>query len=218
MLTINEKNRVQHFVKEKLSHDTTGHSIDHIERVVRLTEYIVTQEKDADVDVCYLAAYLHDVIDDKVVSDVTLAKQQVEVLLQSLSISESQIQEIMTIIDTMSFSKQLEATYHYSLNAQIVQDADRLDAIGAIGIARTFLYAGAKGSVLYDATIPPREKLSKERYRHEKSTALNHFYEKLLLLKDGMHTQTAKQLAKSRHDYLEKYVKQFLDEWYLRFD
>ncbi|MBS4770327.1 HD domain-containing protein [Carnobacteriaceae bacterium zg-ZUI240] len=213
MLTSNEKNTVIQFVHDKLAQDTTGHGIDHIERVVRLTQSIVQHEPSANEDVCWLAAYLHDVIDDKLVNDVQKAQQEVIMLLSTLSITQHQQDEIMLIINTMSFSKQLEKSFDYTINAKIVQDADRLDAIGAVGIARTFVYAGAKGSVLYDESIKPRLEMTKEAYRHEKSTAINHFYEKLLLLKDRMHTQTAKQMAQKRHELMLLYLENFYAEW-----
>lgn len=117
------------------------------------------------------------------------------------------------IISIMSFSFQLDNEMEYSLESQIVQDADRLDALGSIGIARIFLYAGSKGSILYDLNIKPRIVMTKSSYRNGKSTAINHFYEKLLLLKDKMHTKTGKRLAKKRHAFMEKYLIQFFDEW-----
>lgn len=117
------------------------------------------------------------------------------------------------IISIMSFSFQLDNEMEHSLESQIVQDADRLDALGSIGIARIFLYAGSKGSILYDLNIKPRIVMTKSSYRNGKSTVINHFYEKLLLLKDKMHTKTGKRLAKKRHAFMEKYLIQFFDEW-----
>lgn len=204
--------KVEQFVASKLQHDTSGHSMDHIHRVVKLTQKIAIEEN-ANVDVCVLAAYLHDVVDDKMVQNSDKVKSEIISLLENLAVSKNIIEQIMTIISTMSFSFQLDNDIEHSLESKVVQDADRLDAIGAIGIARTFLYAGDKGSSLYDPNIQPRIKMTKSSYRNEKSTAINHFYEKLLLLKDLMHTQTGKNLAQKRHIFMENYLIQFFDEW-----
>lgn len=203
---------VEQFVHQKLKNDTTGHSMDHIYRVVNLTK-VIALEENADVTICVLAALLHDVIDDKISQNVAQDTQEIIQLLTNNGLDDGTIQEILNIIQTMSFSHQLDTKITYSVEAKVVQDADRLDALGAIGIARTFMYAGAKGSYLYDSAIKPRTQMTKEAYRQEKSTAINHFYEKLLLLKDLMHTQTGKNLAQKRHLFMENYLMHFFDEW-----
>lgn len=203
---------VEQFVQQKLQHDTTGHSMDHIHRVVAHTKHIA-QREGADVTICVLAALLHDVIDDKISQNIEQDTQEIIQLLASHGVNDRHIQSVLTIIQTMSFSHQLEQHISYTLEAKVVQDADRLDALGAIGIARTFIYAGSKGSSLYHPDIKPRTHMTKEAYRQGKSTAINHFYEKLLLLKDKMHTQTAREMAQERHEFMQNYLEQFFNEW-----
>ncbi|MCA1321149.1 HD domain-containing protein [Bacillus tianshenii] len=203
--------KIESFVQAKFEHDATGHDWHHIQRVRKLAVHIAEQEK-ADRDFVEIIALLHDVIDDKLTVNTEEALNELTEFLKGLAVSEEQIHEIMYIIDNIGF-KGGNGIVLPSLEGRIVQDADRLDALGAIGIARTFMYAGAKGSAMYDPRIEVRDSMSYEQYRTERSSAINHFYEKLFLLKDTLHTNTAKRIADERHVYMEQFVDQFLKEW-----
>lgn len=199
------------FVKDKLRDESSGHDWYHIYRVKNLALNIAEKEG-ADHFVCVMAALLHDIADEKIAETEEEGLKEVKQWLESISVEKAYITHIMTIISTMSFKggsgKEME-----SIEGKVVQDADRLDAIGAIGIGRTFAYSGAKGQLMYDPAIPVRETMTKEQYRNERSTAINHFYEKLLKLKHGMNTPYAKKLADDRHAFLENFLEQFFGEW-----
>ncbi|MFC6170329.1 HD domain-containing protein [Loigolactobacillus jiayinensis] len=199
------------YMQQVLGQDHSGHSVDHIQRVVRLTTTICQQEQVA-VFVPVLAATLHDVIDDKVVSDVETARQELRDFLTMQQVSVTEQAEIWQIIDRLSFSKNLVHKQQLSLNGQIVQDADRLDAIGAIGIARTFYYGGHTGAAMYDPAIKPRTQMDKSAYRKQ-SPVINHFYEKLLLLQDSMNTASAKKIAAQRQQVMLDFLAEFKAEW-----
>ncbi|KFA59776.1 hypothetical protein A9G48_10745 [Gilliamella sp. wkB18] len=200
------------YVKQKLAHDFSGHDMAHIERVVGLTQQILPYEPKANCFIVILSAYLHDVIDEKVVADVNQASAELRGYLNSLNVSSDDISMIFDIIDNMSYRKNLASKKILSLEGKIVQDADRLDAIGAIGVARTFYYGGNKHHVMCDLAISPRTVINEVNYK-QSSTVINHFYEKLFLLKDMMNTQIAKKLAVPRHQFLVEFVKQFEEEW-----
>ncbi|WP_261133631.1 HD domain-containing protein [Bacillus sp. Marseille-Q3570] len=203
---------IEQLVKEKLKDDHTGHDWDHIERVRSLALRIGKNEG-ADLMVCELAVLLHDLIDDKLVEDEDEALQEVTRVLENEDLQQEVIKHIVEIITTMSFSKSSEKGMR-TLEGKVVQDADRLDALGAIGIARTFMFAGAKGEAMHQAHLPPRtEPMTKEEYRHGESTAINHFYEKLFKLKSLMNTETGVKLAEERHRYMEGFIEQFLADW-----
>lgn len=191
--------KVEIFVKERLKEEGSGHDWWHIERVRSNALHIGLQEK-ANIFIIELAALLHDLIDEKLSDYIKLNTSDIELLLQELCVGKEEITEVMSIIQMISFRKQVPIN-KLSLEGKVVQDADRLDAIGAIGIARTFAYAGSKGHLIYDP-----ESLNA-------SDAIQHFYDKLLKLKDFMNTNTAKKLAEERHDILESYLKQFYKEW-----
>lgn len=203
--------KIEAFVQAKFQEDATGHDWHHIQRVRKLALHIAKQEE-ANLHLVEIIALLHDVIDDKLIVDKTAAEEELKAVLRSVELSDAQINEILTIIDNIGF-KGGNGEILPSVEARIVQDADRLDALGAIGIARTFMYSGAKGQAMYDPKIAVRETMSYEQYRKEKSTAINHFFEKLFLLKDTLHTDTAKQIAKERHQYMQSFVAQFMKEW-----
>ncbi|MCX8650304.1 HD domain-containing protein [Gilliamella sp. B2776] len=204
--------KIQAYVKQKLANDFSGHDMAHIERVVRLAKKILPYEPKADAFIVILSAYLHDVIDEKVVNDVHQATEQLYYYLNSLNILDHNIKMIIDIIENMSFRKNLSGKKTLSLEGQIVQDADRLDAIGAIGIGRTFYYGGNKHNIMHDPTLLPRTVIDEESYRRP-NTVINHFYEKLFSLKDRMNTEKAKKLALSRHNLLVAFVQQFEKEW-----
>lgn len=203
--------QTEKFVKAKLRNESSGHDWYHIYRVKNLSLNIAEKEG-ADHFVCLMAALLHDIADEKIAGTEEEGLQEVKNWLESISVEEHYITHILSIISTMSFKggngKEME-----SVEGRVVQDADRLDAIGAIGIGRTFAYSGAKGQLMYDPEIPVREVMTKEQYRNEKSTAINHFYEKLLKLKHGMNTPYAKKLADDRHAFLDNFLEQFFEEW-----
>lgn len=203
---------VKAFVKQKLSHDFSGHDMAHIERVVKLANKILNHQPQANAFIVLMSAYLHDVIDEKVIADVNNAINELQDYLRSLNLTTEEMRAIFDIIENMSYRKNLSQKTTLSLEGQIVQDADRLDAIGAIGIGRTFYYGGNKHNIMHDPNILPRTKLNEDNYK-QPNTVINHFYEKLFLLKDMMNTQIAKQIAEQRHEILVKFVKQFEQEW-----
>ncbi|OCG24393.1 phosphohydrolase [Gilliamella sp. App2-1] len=203
---------IQAFVKQKLANDFSGHDMAHIERVVRLAEQILKYEPKANGFIVIVSAYLHDVIDEKVVADVNQAIIELRDYLILQALTDSEIKMIFDIIENMSYRKNLNQKKTLSLEGQIVQDADRLDALGAIGIARTFYYGGNKHHIMYDPDISPRTALNEDNYK-QPNTVINHFYEKLFLLKDKMNTPIAKKLAEQRHHFLVEFVNQFEKEW-----
>lgn len=202
-------NEAEAWVKELLSRETTGHDWHHIRRVTDVAKKI-TIEENADLFVVTLAALFHDIADDKIMPSEEEGIQRIQEWLVQHGVNDSASAEIIEIIRTISFSK---GETLRTKEAKIVQDADRLDAIGAIGVARTFQYAGAKGHAYYDPTLPVREKMTKEEYRSGKTSAIHHFYEKLLKLKDQLHTETARKMAEERHQFLQDFLDQFFKEW-----
>ena len=204
------------FVKETLKGAEGGHDWFHIQRVFNNTILIAKDEK-VDILTVSLAALLHDIADAKFHNgDETLGPKMAMEFLRSIAVDERTVSHVAKIIKHISFKNSLEGTEKKSFNSkelQVVQDADRLDAIGAIGIARTFNYGGFKNRELYNPDIPPRFNQSKEEYKKSSAPTINHFYEKLLLLKDKMNTQTGKRLAEKRHQFLLDYLEQFYAEW-----
>jgi len=198
------------FVKEKLQNEASGHDWFHIERVWKNTK-VIGQKENVDLFICEMAALLHDLIDDKLFSDVEKAKQEITDWLVSQKLKEDEVSHILEIITTISFKGGNNAPVT-TKEAEVVQDADRLDAIGAIGIARCFTYAGNKGIPIYDPSISVRNDLTVKEYREGQSTAINHFYEKLLKLKDLMNTLTGKQLAEKRHAFMKQFLNEFFRE------
>ena len=201
------------FVKEKLKNAEGGHDWFHIERVYK-NSLLIAQEEDCDIIVVQLSALLHDIADSKFHDgDETVGPRTARNFLESQNVSEKIITHVINIIENISFKGgNFEKTFN-SKELEIVQDADRLDALGAIGIARCFNYGGFKNRALYNPEIPPKFNMSKEEYKNSESPTLNHFYEKLLLLKDKMNTPTGKKIAEARHQYMEDFLSQFLAEW-----
>ena len=202
---------MEQYAKRVLDSDTSGHDWSHIERVVNTTKTIAKAEG-ADLFICEAAALLHDVIDDKIIQDPADALKELKKFLTSIEVTPVQIEAIVSIITRMSFKNHQEKQ-DLSLEGKVVQDADRLDAIGAIGIARVMCYSGSTGRPIHKPEMKPRENLTPEEYRNGESTAIMHFYEKLLKLKDLMNTKYGNELAKGRHEFLELYLKQFYAEW-----
>lgn len=188
------------FVYAELKDEMSGHDWWHIVRVTNNAVEIATQEQ-ADVFICELAALLHDIADGKLNENEEVGLQKVEQWLQNHQASDAEIAHVLDIISTMSFKGGHQQKNVSTLEGQIVQDADRLDAIGAIGIARAMAYSGHIGRPIHDPDLQPRENMTLEEYRAGKSSAIMHFYEKLLKLKDLMNTDYAKQLAIGRHHF-----------------
>ena len=201
------------FVKEKLEGAEAGHDWFHIERVWKLSQKIADTEG-GNRKVVELAALLHDIADPKFHNgDETLALKISEELMNSLNVSQEVVEQVLFIIKNISFKNRGEIPENPPIELKIVQDADRLDAIGAIGIARTFNFGGFKNNLMYHPEIPPKLNMSKEEYKKNEGTTINHFYEKLLLLKDLMNTDSAKKIAAERHDFMLKFLEQFYKEW-----
>ncbi|WP_348922895.1 HD domain-containing protein [Enterococcus rotai] len=204
---------IKSYTQSIMETDQSGHGMDHINRVVRLSSEIAKTEN-CDHFVVTAAAYLHDTVDDKLVANPVQAYQQLKEFLQKIDVSTTQIEQIIHIITNLSFSQELAGTAEkLTIEGKIVQDADRLDAMGAIGIARTIYYGGHKGNKIYDPNIKPRTLESKAEYREE-STVINHFYEKILLLNERLNTAYAKEKGKKRQEFLEDFLQEFLEEWY----
>nr|WP_155432141.1 HD domain-containing protein [Secundilactobacillus folii] len=195
--------------------DATGHGVDHINRVVTNAKMLLAEEPSANYLITLAAAYLHDVIDDKLVSNVSSAQRDVEAFLGSVEFVPNQVQVVMFIINNMSFSKTLTDDQHpLPLEGQIVQDADRLDAIGAIGITRAIYYGGHHSEKIYDPKIKPRQNMTKAEYRNlDNETIINHFYEKLLKLPEQMNTPVAKRIARGRLETMTTFLEDFKAEW-----
>jgi len=201
------------FVKKTLAHAEAGHDWFHIERVFK-TAQTINQQENGDELVVAFAALLHDIADPKFNNgDEELGPNMAAAFLTSISIDADTIEHVKLIIQHMSFKNSFDGAGFTSKEMQIVQDADRLDAIGAIGIARAFTYGGFKNRVLYDPSILPEEHLNKESYKNTTAPTINHFYEKLLLLKDMMNTEAGKVIATERHNFMLLYLEQFYKEW-----
>jgi uncharacterized protein len=200
------------YMAQTLGQDQTGHSIDHINRVVRLARKIAQAEQQP-LFMPLFAATLHDVIDPKLFVQPEQARQALTAFLQRQQVPADLQQALWAIIDHMSFRKNLEQPQPLTLAGQIVQDADRLDAIGAIGIGRTFYYGGHFGDPMYDPALPPRQHLTAAEYAQGNSTVINHFYEKLLTLAQHMNTPTGQKLAAQRQAFMETFLARFKAEW-----
>ena len=200
------------YVERKLSGEGSGHDWWHIVRVRKLAEKLALAEG-GDSFICQLAALVHDLVDDKLVADEGLALAEVRGLLTRAGVAANQTDQVLTIIQSISYKGGNQNHLVLSLEGQIVQDADRLDAMGAIGVARTMAYSGHHQRIIHDPEVAVRQNMTLDQYRSHQGTAITHFYEKLLLLKDLMNTKTAKELAKGRHAFLEAYLDQFFAEW-----
>lgn len=201
------------FVKKTLEDAEGGHDWFHIQRVFNNAMLIAKDEKKASPLIVGLGALLHDIADSKFhQGDETIGPKIAFEFLSTLEIDPQIIKQVIAIIENISFKGgNFKKTYH-SLELDIVQDADRLDAIGAIGIARCFNYGGFKNRKLYDPEIAPNLKMTKEQYKNSQAPTINHFYEKLLLLKDRMNTETGKKIAIKRHEFMTMYLEQFYAE------
>lgn len=220
MTNIEQIERTIAFVKETLQGAEGGHDWFHIQRVFNNALLIAKDEK-VDIQVISLAALLHDIADAKFhEGDESIGPKLAREFLLSLETDSSVIDHVVMIIENISFKSGLKSSGKSkaeerfdSLELRVLQDADRLDAIGAIGIARAFNYGGFKNRELYDPAISPNLRMDRETYKKSKAPTINHFYEKLLLLKDQMNTATGKKLAEERHRFMLDYLEQFYREW-----
>lgn len=201
------------YVRQQLQNAEGGHDWFHIERVYK-NALLIAQSESCDLTVVKLGALLHDIADSKFHNgDETVGPKVARAFLTTQDASEELIAQVLFIIENISFKGGNFERTQTSRELKIVQDADRLDAIGAIGIARCFNYGGFKNRPLYDPSIAPNLHMTKEEYKGNTAPTLNHFYEKLLLLKDQMNTPTAKQIAQERHRFMEQFLAQFYAEW-----
>ncbi|WP_420571423.1 HD domain-containing protein [Kordia sp.] len=201
------------FVQKTLEHAEGGHDWFHIERVYKNT-LLIAKEESVDTFIVSLGALLHDIADAKFHNgDETVGPKVARNFLERIAVAEDVIVHVENIITNISFKGGNFDQKFTSPELAVIQDADRLDAIGAIGIARTFNYGGFKNHKLYDPAIKPNLNMTKEEYKKSTAPTINHFYEKLLLLKDKMNTKTGKQIAAKRHAYMEQFLEQFYGEW-----
>ena len=201
------------FVKATLAQAEGGHDWFHIERVYKNAVLIAASEN-CDLEIVQLGALLHDIADSKFNNgDESIGPKTARTFLESEKVAPATIDHVIAIIENISFKGGKVERQFSSIELDIVQDADRLDAIGAIGIARTFNYGGFKNRAMYNPEIAPNLTMTKDEYKNNEAPTINHFYEKLLLLKDKMNTTTGKQIAQDRHRYMEDFLEQFYAEW-----
>ncbi len=201
------------FVKQQLKDAEGGHDWFHIERVYK-NALLIAKDESCDITIVQLGALLHDIADSKFNDgDETVGPKVAREFLMTQKVSEAIILDVIAIIENISFKGGKVAAKFQSKELEIVQDADRLDALGAIGIARAFNYGGFKNRTLYDPAIASNLSMTKEEYKNSEAPTLNHFYEKLLLLKDKMNTETGKKIAQERHLFMESFLEQFYAEW-----
>lgn len=201
------------YIKERFSGESSGHDWWHTYRVYESGKQIAYEEG-AELYVVELASLLHDIADFKFHDgDEDIGPRLAEEWLKSLGVEQDVITHVKNIVATISFKGANTKNEIKTLEGMCVQDADRLDAIGAIGIARAFAFGGARGNPIYDPNVPTNVEQSKEEYKKSNNPEINHFYEKLLLLKDRMNTDTAREMAEERHKFMEQFLQQFFKEW-----
>ncbi len=199
--------QIKDYVIEKLKYVDAGHDFSHIQRVLHNAVEINKKEK-ADDFFVEAGVLLHDITDEKLFNKVK-AEEELKHFLSKIGLSSKEVSRLFNIIDVISFGKEFDKKKELTLEQKVVCDADRLDAIGAVGIARTFHYGGNKNREIFNKNIPPQKYQSTKEYRKSTSPTINHFYEKLLLLKDKMETDTGKTMAIERHRFMLEYLKQF---------
>ncbi|GAA0348271.1 HD domain-containing protein [Bacillus carboniphilus] len=200
-------------IKELFLHEATGHDWYHIDRVRKVALFLCEQEG-GNPKIVEAAALLHDVPDEKLNPSKQAGEKRFYQVLSEIPFTKTEREEIEGIVFSISFKGGNEATLT-NLNAKIVRDADRLDAMGAIGVARTFAYGGSNGQPLYNPNLKVRDEMSEEEYRNQPSSSIHHFYEKLLKLKGLMTTESGRRLAEERHQFMEQFLEQFFLEWQL---
>lgn len=211
-MTITDKTIL--FVKEQLQNAEAGHDWHHTLRVFNNAKVIAENEENCNLEIVKLGALLHDIADSKFYNgDESVGPKIAKEFLEQEGASKETVEHVVAIIENISFKGGNFDKNFDSIELQIVQDADRLDALGAIGIARTFNYGGFKNRSIYNPNVAPKLNMSKEEYKKSEAPTINHFYEKLLLLKDKMNTETGKKLAERRHKFMEQFLAQFYAEW-----
>lgn len=206
--------KTKNFVKETLKNAEGGHDWFHTLRVYN-NAILISKNESVNELIVALGALLHDIADSKFTNgDETVGPKMAREFLFKHNVDSLVIEHVINIIKHVSFKNSLEKTTPFSSKElEVIQDADRLDALGAMGIARCFNYGGFKNRALFDPSIKPNLKMSKEEYKTSTAPTINHFYEKLLLLKDKMNTKTGKKIAEKRHLFMEQYLEQFYAEW-----
>lgn len=205
------------FARNFFEGESSGHDWWHTERVWKMAKYLGKIEN-TDLFVVELAALLHDVADWKLNNgDEKAGLEKVRTWLEKNDVKKDELEHVLKIIDCMSFSKETEGKKIDTIEGFVVQDADRLDTIGAIGVARTFAFGGSRNRKIYDPERKPETIATFEQYKNSESTSINHFYEKILLLKDRLNTKAAKEIGKKRHKFVEYYLEQFFEEWECKF-
>lgn len=212
-MTKRDLSLIRAYVKEKMADEATGHDWFHIERVVKTATLLAKKEKNVDLFIIQAAALLHDIGDWKVNNSKKTEEEILEEACKKLEISQQDAESIKNIILNMSFRKNVITKKKLSLEGKIVQDADRLEALGAIGIARAFAYGGKKNRQLYNPAIKPQTFKSTEEYMNTQGHTINHFYEKLFKLRKQLHTKTAKTIALKREKFMKAFLKEFYAEW-----
>ncbi len=200
------------YIKQEFSDDSSGHDWWHIYRVWK-NAITISQHEKADSFIVELAALLHDLDDWKFNESGDETPLRARTWMESCGLEQHIIEQVCEIITHISYKGANVGNKMKSIEGYIVQDADRLDAIGAIGIGRAFAYGGYKNRMMYDPDSPPQMHATFEQYKDSKSATINHFYEKLLLLKDMMNTSTAKRIAAQRHEVMLEFLDQFMSEW-----
>lgn len=201
------------FVKKTLENAESGHDFYHIERVYKNAQ-LIAQTENCNLEIVQLAALLHDIADSKFHNgDETIGPKTALDFLTSQNVNQTSIDHVVKIIENISFKGGNFQRDFNSIELQIVQDADRLDAIGAIGIARTFNYGGYKNNPMHIPNLEPKLNMTKDEYKKHQGSTINHFYEKLLLLKDLMNTESGKKIAEQRHQFMLTFLEQFYAEW-----
>ena len=201
--------RALEYVKHVFENDYSGHDFFHTLRVYR-TAGRIAEAEGADVETVRLAALLHDVDDRKLSPETCANKDKARAFLKENGVEDARIESICRMIAEVSFSS---GVIPDTLESKCVQDADRLDALGAVGIARTFAYGGSHQREMYNPDVPPKMNMTRAEYADSQSTSINHFYEKLFLLKDLLNTETARQIAGRREAYMQEFVHEFIEEW-----
>ena len=211
-------NNVENRIKKQFINDSTGHDWFHVQRVLKMSRHL-QQKEGGNLEIIELAALLHDISDYKFNGgDLTHGGIVSSTILKEEGANDEIIKQVKYIVDNVSYKGDRTPSSMDSLEGEIVQDADRLDAIGAIGISRVFAYGGNKGQPIYNPKLQPLSHSSFQEYAFTETTSINHFYEKLLLLKDRLNTRTAKIIGTERHKFIENYLDQFYKEWNLNFE
>ncbi|MDF7638070.1 HD domain-containing protein [Lactobacillus sp. ESL0791] len=211
--------KVKDFVKQQLQGEKTGHDFYHGQRVAHLAKkmYLAdhqsAHEDSRMVAIIMTAGYLHDTIDEKICAAPKTVIAKIKQLLPEVGFTDLEIKDILFTMQHMSFSKNIEQHYQLPVSGQYVQDADRIESLGAIGIARAFTYGGKHDNVIYDPQIKPQEIVNHDQYRNHEETTINHFYEKLFKLEATMNTVGGEAEAKRRTNYMKDFVNEFMQEW-----